>query len=291
MPSSPTVPDSSPTPPAALGETSESVSRYRALAGELAALTWDRWRDHIIETQTGCAVALSFGIVPEAERGNIGEKLADLVRQSEGKVATGFLGTPLVLHALAGRGHFAEAYQMLMRRHHPSWLYQVEMGATSIWERWDAIRPDGSIHPGDMAAPPGMEDEEGAGGHMLSFNHYAYGAVIDWVYRHLAGLAPDRTRPGYRHVFFAPRPPAGIEWARASVQTALGKTAISWQIEPSGELSADIVLPFGASGTFIAPMTDESQVLCDGVDSGHEVPLGPGSHRLSVTSPRIANAG
>ena len=136
-----------------------------------------------------------------------------------------------------------------------------------------------------------MEDEEGAGGHMLSFNHYAYGAVIDWVYRHLAGLAPDRTRPGYRHVVFARKPPADIEWARASVHSDLGTTAISWQIEPGGELTADIVLPFGTSGTFIAPSTDASQVLCDGVDSGHEVSLGPGSHRLSVTSPRIANAG
>ena len=126
----------------------------------------------------------------------MGDALADLVRQSEGRVATGFLGTPLVLHALAAHGHVNEAYQMLLRRRHPSWLYQVEMGATSIWERWDAIRPDGSIHPGDMAPPPGMEDQDGPQGHMLSFNHYAYGAVIDWVYRHLAGLGsrPQQSR-------------------------------------------------------------------------------------------------
>ncbi len=105
-------------------------TRYRLLADELAALTWDRWRDHIVETQTGCAVALSFGVVPDAERRRHPQKLADLVRLSEGKVATGFLGTPLVLHALAAGGHFDEAYQMLLRRRHPSWLYQVEMGAT-----------------------------------------------------------------------------------------------------------------------------------------------------------------
>ena len=268
-----------------------SGSRYGLLADELADATWARWQNHIIETQTGCAVALSFEIVPEAERQRIEDALADLVRQSEGRVATGFLGTPLVLHALADGDRFDEAYQMLLRRQHPSWLYQIEMGATTVWERWDAIRPDGSIHPGVMATPPGMADEEDAGGHMLSFNHYAYGAVVDWIYRHLAGIAPDRARPGYRHVVFAPRPPAGIDWARASIVGPLGPTSIEWHVGTGGELTADIVLPFGASGTFIAPITDDSQVLCDGVDSGYDVSLGPGNHRLSVTNPRISGVG
>ena len=265
-----------------------SGSRYRLLADEVAEATWARWQDHIIETQTGCAVALTFDIVPEAERQRIEDALAHLVRQSEGRVATGFLGTPLVLHALADGDRFDEAYQMLLRRHHPSWLYQIEMGATTVWERWDAIRPDGSIHPGDMASPPGMEDEEGAGGHMLSFNHYAYGAVVDWIYRHLAGISPDRARPGYRHVLFAPRPPVGIDWARASVNGPLGPTSIDWRIDTSGNLSVDIVLPFGASGTFIAPASERSEISCDGTSSGHEVKLGPGRHLLSVTSPQIS---
>ncbi len=268
-----------------------SGSRYRLLADALADATWARWQEHIIETQTGCAVALSFGIVPEVERQRIEDALADLVRQSEGRVATGFLGTPLVLHALAGGDRFDEAYQMLLRRQHPSWLYQIEMGATTVWERWDAIRPDGSIHPGDMAPPPGMDDQEGAGGHMLSFNHYAYGAVVDWIYRHLAGIAPDRSRPGYRHVVFAPRPPAGIEWAHASIDGSLGQSSIEWQIETGGDLSVDIVLPFGASGSFIAPATEGSKIVCDGIPSDEEVTLGPGSHRLSVTNPRISGVG
>ena len=273
----------------ALGESPASGNRYRLLADELAGLTWGRWRDHIVETQTGCAVALSFGVVPDAERQNMCDKLADLVRQSEGKVATGFLGTPLVLHALAAHGHVDEAYQMLLRRRHPSWLYQVEMGATSVWERWDAIRPDGSIHPGDMAAPPGMEDQDGPQGHMLSFNHYAYGAVIDWVYRHLAGLAPDRNRPGYRHVVLAPKPVTGIDWARASVDSDFGRTAISWQIESDGSLAADVEIPPGASGTFHAPTNADSEVTSNGEPTSREVILGHGNHRLTVTNPRIAS--
>jgi alpha-L-rhamnosidase len=196
----------------------------------------------------------------------------------------------LVLPALAQTGHFDEAYSMLLRREHPSWLYQVEMGATTVWERWDAIRPDGSIHPGVMSTPPGMEEEEGIQGHMLSFNHYAYGAVIDWVYRHLAGLASDRSRPGYRHIIFAPVPVAGVDWAKGSVDTPLGHTSISWQITSDGALIADVELPFGSSGDFRAPVGLSSEVLQDGVAADSRIELGPGRHRLTVTNPLIAGA-
>ena len=153
-----------------------------------------------------------------------------MVRDVDGRVSTGFLGTPLVLPALSSSGYYDEAYAMLLRNEFPSWLYQVEMGATTVWERWDAIRPDGSIHPGTMSTP--FEDEgESEEGNMLSFNHYAYGAVIDWVYRNLAGIAPDIDQPGYRRIVFAPRPVAGISWARGSIDTPYGRAAISWDLE------------------------------------------------------------
>ena len=184
----------------------------RALATRVRDTTWKRWADHAVTSQTGCAVALCLGIAPENEREAVAEALAALVRESDGRVRTGFLGTPLVLPALADAGRWEEAYLMLLREEVPSWLYQVRQGATTVWERWDAIRPDGSIHPGTMSTPPEMaERPEGDEPHMLSFNHYAYGAVIDWVYRHVAGLAPDRARPGYRHVVIAPRPVVGID--------------------------------------------------------------------------------
>ena len=166
-------------------------------------------------TQTGCAVALRFGLVPDAERGAVADALARLVREADGRVSTGFLGTPLVLPALSDAGRFEEAYLMLLRQEMPSWLYQVRMGATTVWERWDAVRPDGSIHPGTMKTPPEMADRKEGEPHMLSFNHYAYGAVIDWVYRNVAGLAPDLDRPGYRHVILAPKPVAGLKRAKA----------------------------------------------------------------------------
>ena len=105
----------------------------------------------------------------------------------------------------------------------PSWLYQVEQGATTIWERWDAILPDGSIHSGAMSTPPDMPQREGHEPHMLSFNHYAYGAVIDWVYRHVAGIAPDPARPGYRTVIFAPQPAVGHRLGTGSVDSPYGR--------------------------------------------------------------------
>ena len=186
-----------------IGEQTASAV-YRDLADRVAALTWSRWRERSAQP-TRCAVALQFEIVPSAERTAVGDMLSELVDAADGRVSTGFLGTPLVLPALSGSGKFDSAYRMLLRSEVPSWLYQLTKGATTVWERWDAIRPDGSIHPGTMLSPT----DDGAEAHMLSFNHYAYGAVIDWVYRHVAGIAPDPTRPGYRHVIFAQSRRAG----------------------------------------------------------------------------------
>ncbi len=264
------------------------AAECHAIADRVGQLTWTRWGEHAITTQTGCAVALQFGLVPESERAAVGEALAGLVRQVDGRVATGFLGTPLILPALAAAGRIDEAYLMLLRREMPSWLYQVEQGATTIWERWDAILPDGSIHSGAMSTPPDMPAPEGREPHMLSFNHYAYGAVIDWVYRHVAGIAPDPAGPGYRAVTFAPEPAGAIDRARGSVDTPYGRVAIDWRIDDKGVLGADIELPFGTSGTFVAPVTAGSQVTVDGAAGGTRTTLGPGRHHVTVSAPRIA---
>ena len=178
---------------------------------------------------------------------------------------------------------------MLLRDEVPSWLYQVRMGATTVWERWDAIRPDGSIHPGTMQTPPEMAEEEGDP-HMLSFNHYAYGAVIDWVHRHVAGLAPDVARPGYRHVIMAPRPAATLQHAAVAIDGPLGRVSIAWRIDATGTLRADLALPFGASATFDAPVTPASAVEVDGTAGAAILTLGPGHHLVSVTQPRLAAA-
>ena len=272
-----------------LGESEWAAEAY-ATADRVAAATWEQWGDHAITTQTGCAVGLQFGLVPGAQRDSVATALGRLVRDVQGRVATGFLGTPLVLPALSDSGQVDEAYLMLLRCEMPSWLYQVEKGATTVWERWDAIKPDGSIHSGAMTTPPDLPEPEGREPHMLSFNHYAYGAVIDWVYRHVAGIAPDLTRPGYRGVVFAPEPATAVTWARGSVDSPYGRVAIDWRVEDGVTFTAQLELPFGASGTFIAPATSASRVIIDGTDSDVRSDLGPGTHSVSVTNPRIAGA-
>jgi alpha-L-rhamnosidase len=261
---------------------------WRALSRAVGSATWARWSEHAITTQTGCAVALRFGIVPDADRERVADALAGLVRASEGRVATGFLGTPLVLPALADAGYLDEAYLMLMRTEMPSWLYQVKQGATTVWERWDAILPDGSIHPGTMTAPPEMPDSGTDGAHMLSFNHYAYGAVIDWVYRHVAGVAPDIERPGYRHVIFAPKPLEGMSWARASIDSPFGPVSIDWRVGDGERFVAEVELPFGTTATFVAPARESSSVSLGDRPVAERFELGPGRHTVTVTHPRLA---
>ncbi|GAA4359670.1 family 78 glycoside hydrolase catalytic domain [Microbacterium rhizosphaerae] len=245
------------------------------LADRVAAGTWEAWGEEAVTTQTGAAIALEFRIAPEARRDEIAASLAVDVRRTGGRISTGFLGTPLVLFALSHAGYLDEAYRMLLRRDAPSWLYQVDRGATTVWERWDAILPDGSIHSG------AMDTKEGDS--MLSFNHYAYGAMIDWVYRTVAGLEP--AEPGYRTVRIAPRPAVGLDRADASIQTRLGTLSISWTATAEA-FDAEVEIPFGSRGLLDLPITDESTVEVDGGGAAHE--LGAGRHRIRVTKPSLA---
>jgi alpha-L-rhamnosidase len=265
----------------------ERADEYAALADRVGAETFARWGEEAVTTQSGAAIALEFALAPEDRRTAIADGLAENVRREHGRIATGFLGTPLVLFALSHTGHLDEAYLMLLRRDAPSWLHQVDRGATTVWERWDAILPDGSIHSGAMDALPtedASEDETG----MLSFNHYAYGAMIDWVYRTVAGLAPDADDPGYRTVHVAPRPAVGLDHASASIETPQGRLAIDWRLS-DGVFEATLEVPFGSRALLDLPVTADSAVTVDGRPAPAEV--GHGTHRLSVTAPAVAASG
>ena len=158
------------------------------------------------------AMAIAFGLLdPDTER-RAGDRLADLVTENGFTIATGFAGTPYVTDALTTTGHVAEAYRLLLQTENPSWLYPVTMGATTIWERWDSMLPDGTINPGEMT----------------SFNHYALGSVADWLHRTVAGLAP--AEPGYRRVRVAPRIGGGLTWAHASLRSPSGEIAVGWRL-------------------------------------------------------------
>ncbi|MER5180973.1 family 78 glycoside hydrolase catalytic domain [Streptomyces sp. NPDC002896] len=240
----------------------DDADRYAALHRRTAEAAWRKWGDHARTTQTGCALALQFGIAPAAERAAVGEALAALVRANGGRIATGFLGTPFVLPGLTSTGHVAEAYQLLLNTECPGWLYQVARGATTMWERWDAIRPDGTI------------DVEKAGT-MLSFNHYAYGAVAAWLYQAVAGLRA--TAPGYRTIEIAPRPGGTLTSAGASIATPYGTASVAWSISGT-TLTVDAVLPPGTTGRFLPPEGWRSTQATSRLGSGsHHMVLHPGT--------------
>lgn len=259
----------------------DRAAEYDALGDRVAEATWQRWGAEAVGSQTGAALALEFRIAPDAERAGIADRLAANVRAEAGRISTGFLGTPLVLFALSNSGHLDEAFLMLLRREAPSWLYQVDRGATTVWERWDAILPDGRIHGGDMDA--GSTEGDGS---MLSFNHYAYGAMIDWVYRTVAGLTP--AEPGYRVTKIAPRPAVGLEHAAASIETSYGPLAIDWRLD-GGMLHATVDVPFGITASLDLPTTAESVVTVGGAPAPKT--LGSGTHEITVTAPAVAAQG
>jgi alpha-L-rhamnosidase len=215
-------------------------------ASEFAGLA-DRTRDAFNRAyvsddgtvQSDCTTAYTLAIVfdllsPELEA-PAGDRLAELVAKSGHLISTGFAGTPYICEALARTGHLEDAYALLQQRECPSWLYPVTMGATTVWERWDSMLPDGSINPGEMT----------------SFNHYALGAVADWMHRTVAGIAP--LEPGYGKVLFAPRPGGDLTWAASSLETRHGPVAIRWERSDDGVLSVETTLPDGLTGVLSLP--------------------------------------
>jgi alpha-L-rhamnosidase len=225
----------------ALEVCGQDGSRYAALARRVAGKAWESWGSEAVTTQTGCALALRFGLVPPSNRVAVGEALADLVLASGGRIGTGFLGTPEVLYALTDAGQLDAAYRLLMCRDCPSWLYQVDRGATTMWERWDAILPDGSVHDGQMA---------NSDGGMLSFNHYAYGAVAAWLHDVVAGLRV-RELPSAELVV-GPQPGGGLTWAEAWLQTPRGRSSVRWDLDGDA-LHVQAVIPPGYDARLEVP--------------------------------------
>ncbi|MCB8924894.1 MAG: family 78 glycoside hydrolase catalytic domain [Ardenticatenaceae bacterium] len=177
------------------------------------------------DAETAYALALTFNLFSNAEQAqHAGDRLAELVRESGYHIRTGFVGTPLICDALCSTGHYATAYRLLLQQECPSWLYPVTMGATTIWERWDSMLPDGSINSGEMT----------------SFNHYALGAVADWMHRTIGGLAP--IEPGYRHLSISPKPGGGLTQATVRHRTPYGMVKSAWKIE-DGTFNLSVLIP------------------------------------------------
>lgn len=189
------------------------------------------------ETQTGYALALGFDLLPRGDRATAADRLAHLVGAADDHLLTGFLGTGLVMSALSDFGHHELATRLARQDTFPSWGYEVRQGATTIWERWNSWTPE------DGFADPGMN----------SLNHAALGTVADWLHERLAGLAPGSS--GYRTMLVRPGPAAGIEWARASHESAHGHHEVGWTAEP-GRLEVTVDVPPNTFAEVVVPGRD-----------------------------------
>ncbi|MDR0592459.1 MAG: glycoside hydrolase family 78 protein [Bifidobacteriaceae bacterium] len=201
------------------------------------------------DSQAAYAMALAFDAIEAGKRGRAGERLVTLLRR-RGAVEAGYPGTAALLDALVGIGQYPLVHRLLAGRGVGSWRYPLALGATTFWERWDAILPDGRLNPGDM----------------VSFNHPVFAFVLDWLHRHVGGLAP--AEPGYRRMRVAPLPGGGLTWCKTTHLTPYGRAAVSWEID-RGQFAVEVDVPPGCQADVVMPGGGPAAAT-----------LGSGSHRL-----------
>lgn len=233
----------------------------------------------VSSTQTAYVLALNFDMLPESLRAQAAERLAANVKDYGNHLTTGFLGTPYLCHVLTRFGYVDLAYKLLLQETYPSWLYPVKMGATTIWERWDGIKPDGTFQV------PSMN----------SYNHYAYGAIGDWMYRVMVGLDTYEDGTGYKHSKIEPHIGGGFTNAAASLQTYYGKLSNSWKVS-GDQLTMEIEVPANTTATvFIpaksvdavaesgAPITQSKDIkLLETKEGSVKLSLGSGKYQFTV---------
>ncbi|MDF2190352.1 alpha-L-rhamnosidase [Paraflavitalea sp. CAU 1676] len=195
-------------------------------------------------TQTSYVLALQFDMLPEAQRQQAADRLVKNIKQYGNHLTTGFLGTPYLCHVLSRFGYTDIAYSLLLQETYPSWLYPVKMGATTIWERWDGMKPDSTFQT------PSMN----------SFNHYAYGAIGDWMYRVMVGIDTDDDGVGYKKITIKPHIGQKITNAGAAYDTRYGKLSSAWKVE-NGKLLLDVEIPANTTATIYIPANNAGDIL------------------------------
>ena len=225
----------------------DDVHYYAELAKKIKEAFCRRFltQDNLMigQTQTCYVLALQFGLLPEASRPAVVKLFTDHVKAKGDHLATGFVGTSYVPHVLTHAGHLDVAYKLLLQKTFPSWLYAVTQGATTIWERWDGWTQDKGFQD------PGMN----------SFNHYAYGAVGEWLYSTVAGLGIDIAKPGYKHCALRPHPGGSLTHASATLETLYGKLSSSWKIA-DGKFHLQVTIPPNTTATLQLPSRQNEAV-------------------------------
>jgi alpha-L-rhamnosidase len=196
-------------------------------------------------SQTSYVLALKFNLLPDNLRSKAAEFLVADIKSRGNHLSTGFLGTPYLCHVLSDNGYTEVAYDLLLQETYPSWLYPVKMGATTIWERWDGEKTDSTFQD------PGMN----------SFNHYAYGAIGDWMYRVSAGL--EIMAPGYKQIIINPHPTDKLNYSKASFESSYGTISSGWE-RKEGKLIIKVTIPANTSAKIILPVATQDKVTENG---------------------------
>ena len=197
----------------------------------------------VSSTQTAYVLALHFDMLPEELRQQAATRLAQNVRDYGNHLTTGFLGTPYLCHVLSRFGHTDVAYRLLLQESYPSWLYPVRMGATTIWERWDGQKPDSTFQT------PGMN----------SFNHYAYGAIGDWMYRVVAGIDTEESGPGYKHIRIMPHIGGNLTEVKATYTSDYGLIVSHWRVD-SSNVHLNVEIPPNTTAKIYVPAASVERV-------------------------------
>lgn len=260
----------------ALGQNEEAI-RYGKLAADIRRVFNEKFvrPDGRIEgdTQAGYALALNFDLLPEEQRSQAARYLVENIGLYQNHLSTGIQSTHRAMLELTRYGHNDTAALLLTNRTFPSWGYMLENGATTIWERWDGyVKGRGFQDPG-----------------MNSFNHWAFGAVGEWVWRHLAGINPDEASPGFKHIVIRPRPCAGLTWVNASYDSIRGTIRTSWRLD-HGKYRLQVRIPPNTTATVFVPTADPASVRIDGRPATQirgvraQVPTNPAVAQFEIAS-------
>jgi alpha-L-rhamnosidase len=229
-----------------LGKEADADDYRRRYAEFLAVFQQEFITPHgrvVGDSQTAYVLALAFDLTPEALRARTAGYLAERLHEHMDHLTTGFVGTPYLLHALTRTGQLELAYTLLLQQTYPSWLFPVTQGATTIWERWDSWHPERGFQTPDMN----------------SFNHYAYGAVGEWLYQSVAGIDLDASAPAYQRMRIRPRPGGGLQWAKGSLVSLYGAIATHWTLE-ADTFTLTVTIPANTSATVILPTNHPAAV-------------------------------
>ena len=219
----------------------EDAAFYESLAEEVLAAVRREYFSQTgrlcITTQCGYVLALWFGLCPEGTEARTAAAFAQKLKDAKVHLKTGFVGTAYLCKALSQAGLNGMAYKLLLNEDYPSWLYEVKLGATTVWERWNSVLPDGTMNPINMN----------------SLNHYSYGSVVEWMYRYMAGLRPVESAAGFRHSVIQPMPDYRLPKVQMTYRSAVGEYAIAYEIRKDGSFELDVTVPFGATATLRLP--------------------------------------